>query len=117
MLHSILLGPYKYLLSDVMKGLTRKEKGEILARVSAFNYSGFEHKLAANVCYHHQSFLGRDYKTWAIFIIGPYLSSTSGDKEVWLSLSQVSIAGFLPSWLRLLCECTVCALSCVYGMH
>ena len=91
MLHSILLGPYKYLLSDVMEGLGKKEKSEILARVSAFNYSAFECKLAANVCYHHQSFVGRDYKTWAqmaVFIISPYLNS--GDKEVWLSLSQVS---------------------------
>ena len=91
-LHSILLGPYKYLLKDIMKQLDKKEKSEVLARISAFNYSGFENKLAANVCYHHQSFVGRDYKTWAqmsIFIIGPYLSP--GDKEVWLCLSQVHV--------------------------
>ena len=73
-----------------MKQIGKQQKLEILARVSSFNFSGFENKLTSNVCYHYQSFVGRDYKTWAqmaLQIIGSYLRER--DKEVWLSLSQV----------------------------
>ena len=79
-----------------MHHLNSQQKKEVLAHITAFNYSGFEYKLTANVCYHHQSFVGGDYKVWAqmgVFILGPYLNN--GDKEVWLSLSQVPIMIFI----------------------
>ena len=72
-----------------MSHLSKKEKTEILARLSAFNYSGITGKVQGNVVYHHQSFVGRDYKAWAqiaLFIIAPYLSDP--DKEVWIALSK-----------------------------
>jgi len=90
-LHTLLLGPYKYLLKDVMSHLSRDEKSEVLARMSSFNYSGISGKVLGNVVYHHKSFVGRDYKAWAqiaLFIISPYLSE--GDKAVWISLSKVN---------------------------
>ena len=34
-LHTILLGPYKYLLKDFMKQIGKQQKLEILARVSS----------------------------------------------------------------------------------
>ena len=74
-LHTILLGPYKYLLKATMSGLTKQQKQEVLARMRAFNYSGFNGKVLGNVVYHHQSFVGRDYKAWAQmapFIVGTY---------------------------------------------
>lgn len=89
-LHTILLGPYKYLLKTCMKAFSGQQKQEILARMAAFNYSGFNGKVLGNVVYHHQSFVGRDYKAWAqmaLFIIGPYLPDS--DRRVWLSLSKV----------------------------
>jgi len=44
-LHTFLLGPYKYLLKTTMSALTKQQKQEILARMSAFNYSGFNGKV------------------------------------------------------------------------
>ena len=90
-LHTILLGPYKYLLKTHMKMFSSQQKREILARMAAFKYSGFDGKVLGNVVYHHQSFVGRDYKAWAqmaLFIVGSYLSDAQ--KRVWLSLSKVS---------------------------
>lgn len=89
-LHTLLLGPYKYLLKSTIPTLSKGQKEEVLARVRAFNYSGFTVKLQGNVIRHHSSFVGRDYKAWAqmaLFIIYPYLSNS--DKKVWLSLSKV----------------------------
>lgn len=90
-LHSILLGPYKYLLKATLPTLSTKEKQEIMARIKAFSYSGFRVKLAGNLVRYYQSFVGRDFKAWAQmapFIIGPYLRE--GQKEVWLALSKVA---------------------------
>ena len=91
-LHSILLGPYKYLLKCTIPTLSSTEKEEVLARIRAFSQSGFRVKLVGNVVRYHKSFVGRDYKAWAqmaLFIIYPYLSD--GHKEVWLALSKVSL--------------------------
>lgn len=91
-LHTILLGPYKYLLKTTMSTLSAQQKQEILARMTAFNHSGFDGKVLGNIVYHHKSFVGRDYKAWAqqsLFIIGPYLSDAK--KQVWLWLSKVCI--------------------------
>ena len=62
-LHTILLGPCKYFLKCVMPKLS-KFHPEILARINAFHFSGFRVKMHGNVCWHHQSFVGRDYKAW-----------------------------------------------------
>ena len=74
-----------------MPMFTATQKAEILARISAFNMSGFTVKMLGNVCYYYQSFVGRDFKAWsqfAIFILGPYLND--GQKEVLLNYSKVS---------------------------
>ena len=44
-LHTILLGPYKYLLRSMMERLTKVQKEEIEARVLSLDFSGFETKL------------------------------------------------------------------------
>ena len=91
-LHTVHLGPYKYLLKDVMKRLSREEKGQLLARLASFIYSGMESKITGNICYHHKSFVGRDYKALAQiapFVLGPYLSPE--EKAVWLALSKVRL--------------------------
>ena len=90
-LHSILPGPYKYLLKTTIPLLTPLQKKEVLARMSAFNYSGFNGRVIGNIIY-HKSFVGRDCKAWAqmaLFIIGPYLSDCQ--KSVLFALSKVYI--------------------------
>ena len=50
----------------------KKAKSEILARVKAYNTSGFKIKMYGNVCRHFKSFVGRDFKGWtqmAMFIV------------------------------------------------
>ena len=89
-LHTKLLGSCKYFLTCVMPKLSKEQKQQVLARVSAFNMSGFTVKMHGNVCRHYQSFVGRDYKAWsqmAIFILDPCLSS--GEQKVLLSISKV----------------------------
>ena len=90
-LHTILLGPYKYLLKVFVPRLTAQQKEELLARMRAFNYSGFDGKVLGNVVYHHQSFVGRDYKAFAQmapFVITSYLSDAK--RKVLLALSKLS---------------------------
>eukprot|EP00731_Ephydatia_muelleri_P033683 Em0035g20a len=89
-LHIIPLGICKAFLKDVMPKLSPTQKREVLARIRAFNHSGFKVKIHGNMCYHYQSFVGRDYKAWmqmAIFILSPYLSN--GQLIVLVNLSKV----------------------------
>ncbi len=89
-LHTILLGPYKYLLRTIMGQLSHQQKEEVLARMRAFNYSAFKVRVYGNITRYFGSFVGRDFKAWAqmaLFIIGPYLDED--EASVWLSLSKV----------------------------
>lgn len=92
-LHTLLLGAYKYLLKFLMKRLHTAEKKELLAKLSVFNYSGMDTKITGNLCYHYRSFVGRDYKALAqiaLYLFGPYLLPE--EKAVWLALSKVKTA-------------------------
>ena len=89
-LHTLLLGPYKYLLRSFMSKLSPGEKEKISAQILSFDFSGFKMKLSSKVCRHFRSFVGRDFKLLAqiaLFIFGPYLSPD--EVEVWLALSKV----------------------------
>ena len=89
-LHTVLLGPYKYLLKSTIPKLSPRQKEELLSRIRVFNFSGFRVRLVGNVVQHHQSFVGRDYKAWAQvapFVLFPYL--TEEQRKVWLALSKV----------------------------
>ncbi len=74
-LHSILLGPYKYLLKTFIPRLSPTQKRQVLAKMSAFNYSGFKGKVIGNLISYHKSFVGRDYKAWAQLDVG--------EKKIW----------------------------------
>ena len=89
-LHTVLLGPYKYLLGKTMQSLRPLQKKEILARIASFNYSGFTGRMSSNVTRYSQSFVGRDFKVWAQmapFILEPYLPPPQ--LELWIALSDV----------------------------
>ena len=90
-LHTILLGPYKYLLRSLMGRLTTAQKNELQARLLSFDFSGLDYKLSYNLTRHFRSFIGRDFKAVAqiaLFLLGPLM--TPEEKKVWLSLSKVS---------------------------
>ncbi|KAL5494053.1 hypothetical protein EMCRGX_G015323 [Ephydatia muelleri] len=89
-LHTLLLGTCKHILKILMPKFSAQQKREILARIRAFNTSGFNTKMYGNVCQYYQSFVGRDFKGWAqmcLFILGPYLNE--GDSEVLLAFTKV----------------------------
>lgn len=89
-MHSILLGPVKYLLQDFMSSLNTKKKKEVLARIDSIGSSGIVGKVYGNICYHYRSFVGRDFKAWAQIapmVAGPYLSEEK--RDAWKALSKV----------------------------
>ena len=89
-LHTILLGPYKYMLHSLMGRLTSAQKEEVKARIESFSFFGFDAKLTYNLCTHFRSYVGRDFKAIAqsaLFLLEPYMSPN--EKILWLSLSKV----------------------------
>eukprot|EP00731_Ephydatia_muelleri_P004904 Em0002g1080a len=90
-LHTLVLGPLKYFLHDVMSRLTKKEKEQMQAFMNAFDYSGFEViPKPKRICNYSGSLVGRDIKAFAqmaLFILEPYLSA--GEKEVWIAMLKV----------------------------
>ena len=103
-LHTILLGPYKYLTRMVMGQLTTAQKAEVGARLRAFNFSGRKGRIHGDSTRYFGSFVGRDFKAWAqisIFILAPYLQQD--EMSVWLSLSKVGTRYYTEvcKWLAL----------------
>ena len=93
-MHTIILGPYKYLLKSTIPTLSSAQKDEVLARILAFNHSDFDVGLIDNVVKYHQSFIGREvWAQMALSIIFPYLSC--GDQAVLLSLSKLKASLFV----------------------
>lgn len=91
-LHTVLLGPYKYLLHSLMGHLTSAQKEDLQARLSSFDFTGLDYKLSYNIIRHFRSFVGRDFKALAqvsLFLLGPLMSAE--EKKVWLSLSKVCV--------------------------
>ena len=86
-LHTLILGPYKYLLRAKMATLSTKQCMEVAARVRAFLSSGLSMKVSTDISKYYRSFVGRDFKAFAQ---PPYL--TASETKVWLALSKVSYA-------------------------
>ena len=89
-LHTILLGPYKYLLRDLIPRLSDQQKKKILARMAAFSQSGITGKLYGKFFSHYKSFVGRDFKAWtqmAPFIVCDMLGED--ERKTWIALSKV----------------------------
>jgi hypothetical protein len=91
-LHTLLLGPYKYLLRFRMARFSSQQRKEVLARINSFNFSGFALRLSRDISKYYKSFVGRDFKTLAqlaLFVFSPLL--TPSETEVWLALSKVCV--------------------------
>ena len=91
-LHTLLLGPYKYLLRALMSRLSSAQRMEVLACISSFSSSGFDMHLSWNIAKYYKWFVGRDFKALAqlaLFVFHPYL--TPGETEVWFALLKGNI--------------------------
>ena len=89
-LHTLVLGPYKYLLRSWMARFSPQQRKEVLASIASFPFSGFALRLSRDISKYYKSFVGRDFKTLAqlaLFVFPPLL--TPSETEVWLALSKV----------------------------
>ena len=91
-LHTLVLGPYKYMLRSLMARFSPHQRKEVLAHIASFPLSGFELRLSRDISKYYKSFVGRDFKTLAqlaLFVFSPLVSP--GETEVWLALSKVHV--------------------------
>ncbi|KAL5488729.1 hypothetical protein EMCRGX_G017714 [Ephydatia muelleri] len=89
-LHTLVLGPYKYMLRSRMARFSPQQCKEVLARIASFPFSGFALRLSRDISKYNKLFVGRDFKTLAqlaLFVFPPLVSP--GETEVWLALSKV----------------------------
>ena len=89
-LHTILLGAYKYLLSELLERLTASQKQEVSASINAFPQSSIVGTLSGNITRYHRSCVGRDFKAlaqMAPFVLWRHLNTN--EREIWLLLSKV----------------------------
>ncbi|KAL5496503.1 hypothetical protein EMCRGX_G012801 [Ephydatia muelleri] len=61
-LHTLGLGPYKYLLREKMEQLSEKQRKEVVARIAALPSSGLTGGISSDISRHYKSFVGRDFK-------------------------------------------------------
>ena len=71
-LHTIRLGPVKYLLSATIQSLTREQKDQIHTKIASTDMSAFPANIQGNITRNYGSYVGRDFKLWiqvAVFIL------------------------------------------------
>ena len=89
--HTIPLGPCKYLPRKLMSKLTVQQKNEVRARIASFP-SGLQYKVTSGICRYTGSLVGRDLKSiaqMAPIILMPHVDEK--EKPVWLALSKVNV--------------------------
>ena len=95
-LHTLLLGPFKYITEHLMNRLTASQKCEVQSKIRGFDFTPFQYSLSPGVCHHYLSFHGRDFKILAqvcLFTLWDHL--LPAEKQVWLSLCKVHS----PRWI------------------
>lgn len=89
-LHTILLGPVKYLLSSTIKSLNQHEKDQLHAKISALDMSAFAANIRGNITRNYGSYVGRDFKLWmqvAVFVLQGIIPDEN--LLIWELLSEV----------------------------
>ena len=89
-LHTILLGPVKYLLSATIQSLSRQKKDQLHANILSTDMSAFPANIRGNITRNYGSYVGRDFKLWtqlAVFILQGIVSEEI--LLVWELLSEV----------------------------
>ena len=115
-LHTLVLGPYKYMLRSLMARFSPHQRKEVLAHIASFPLSGFELRLSRDISKYYKSFVGRDFKTLAqlaLFVFSPLVSP--GETEVWLALSKVHVIVCVTHLYTYLYRCS--SLYIVSGLH
>ena len=91
-LHTILLGPVKYLLEKTMKNLSAADKKKVKAKIEAYDFSAFARSLSSSFVKNYGSCVGRDFKLWAqisVFVLDGIIPDD--ELQVWLYISEASI--------------------------
>ena len=73
-----------------MSRLSPKQRSEVQALLSSFQFSGFRVRINTSLCNNFRSFVGRDFKVLAqcaLFLFKDYFSVEV--KRVWIHLSKV----------------------------
>ena len=89
-LHTILLGPVKYLVKKTMQNLSSTDKKKVKAKIDAFDFSAYSRRLPSSFVKIYGSCVGRDFKLWAqiaVFVLDGLISEN--ELEVWLYISEV----------------------------
>ena len=61
-LHTVILGPYKYVTGTIMAKLSTEQKREVQTKLSCADYSGIKGRMSSNITRYSQSLFGRDFK-------------------------------------------------------
>ena len=113
-LHTVLLGPYKYLTGKVMSSLSKVKKTELLAILDTLNYSGINGQMSSNVTMYSQSFVGRDFKVWAQiapFVLKSFVSQQQLSMRI--HLSRVSFFKYMYVH-SIIFKVLICIYLCIY---
>lgn len=89
-LHTVLLGPVKYLLKFTIQSLNQQQKDQMCAKIGSFDMSAFPAKIRGNITRNYGSYVGRDFKLWmqvAVFVLQDIVSEEH--LMVWELLSEV----------------------------
>ena len=89
-LHTILLGPVKYLVKKTFQNLSAADKRKVKAKIEAFDFSAFPRRLSSTFIKNYGSSVGRDFKLWAqiaVFILDGLISDR--EVSVWFYLCEV----------------------------
>ncbi|CAB4010556.1 Hypothetical predicted protein [Paramuricea clavata] len=88
-LHTILLGPVKYLVKKTFNNLSPADKKKVKSKIEAFDFSAFSRRLPSSFVKNHGSCVGRDFKLWAqisVFVLEGLISDE--ELQVWIYLSE-----------------------------
>lgn len=89
-LHTILLGPVRYLLKATIQSLSTEQKSQMHAKVTALDMKPFSRCIKGNITRNYGSYVGRDFKLWiqvAVFVLQNLIPDE--DLSVWQLLSEV----------------------------
>ncbi|KAL5474723.1 hypothetical protein EMCRGX_G026710 [Ephydatia muelleri] len=89
-----------------MAKLSKKQRTQLSALLSAFPSSGLTSRISRNIAKYFKSFVGRDFKAlaqMALFVLSPFLAPA--EIEVWLALSKrkskIHLLLLLPEHMRM----------------
>ena len=94
-LHTILLGPARYLLKATIQSLSQQQKDQLHAKIAALDMSAFPANIRGNITRNYGSYVGRDFKLWlqvAVFVLHNIIPHEK--LLAWEYLSEVSFCYF-----------------------